>query len=58
MGLADRYEVRMVSLKNKSDGGSNVFFGNGANLQPWHLDVLEAWLKGQRAKAIDGSDLV
>ena len=46
------YTLHMLSFKAPDTNGYNVAFGNGANLQPWHLDVVEAWLKEQRAKQI------
>lgn len=54
----DQYQLHMMSFKRPGDSGYNVAFGNGGNLQPWHLDVLEKWLREQRAKTDDGSDLV
>lgn len=53
-----RYELHMLSFKSLDSNGYNVAFGNGANLQPWHLDLLEKWLAEQRAKPDDGSDMV
>lgn len=53
----DQYRLHMLSFENTKDGGHNIVFGNGANLQPWHLDIVEAWLAEQRAQP-DGSDLV
>lgn len=54
------YTLHMLSFAAPDGKGYNVAFGNGGNLQPWHLDVLEKWLAEQRAKkaADDGSDLV
>jgi len=54
------YTLHMLSFKAPDSNSYNVAFGNGANLQPWHLDVLEDWIKAQRAKQAtdDGSDLV
>lgn len=54
----DKYELHMVSFKNRETGGLGVMFGDGANLLPYYLDVMEAWLAKQRAKQDEGSDLV
>lgn len=55
---ADEYEVHMLSFKRVGTNACNIAFGNGGNLQPWHLDALEKWLAKQRAKSDDGSDMV
>lgn len=53
-----KYRLHMMSFENIDQGGYSVAFGDGANLQPWHLDLLENWLAEQRAAELDGSDLV
>lgn len=53
------YKLHMLSFQAPDGKGYNVAFGDGRNLQPWHLDALEKWLAEQRAKPTDdGSDLV
>jgi len=57
--MVDEYRVHMLSFNRVGTNSHNVAFGNGGNLQSWHLDVLEKWLVEQRAKTVDdGSDLV
>lgn len=53
------YRLHMLSFENTRDGGFNVAFGNGANLQEWHLDLLEKWLAEERDRRDkDASDLI
>lgn len=48
----DDYILHMVSLRLKGENGFSVAFGDGRNLQPWHLDVIEKWLAEQRTKQV------
>lgn len=48
--MKSKYRLHMLSFEDTDRGGFNVAFGNGANLQPWHLDIVEAWLKAMREK--------
>ena len=58
MAMADEYKVHMISLNRKGTAAYNVCFGDGGNVQPWHLEVLEKWIAEQRARPDDGSDMV
>lgn len=57
-------KLHMLSFKTPGSNGYNVAFGDGGNLEPWHLDVVEEWAKKMRKEmmnldpADDGSDLV
>lgn len=54
------YRLHMLSFEHVGESGYSVAFGDGGNLQPWHLDEVEKWLAEQRAKTAndDGADLV
>lgn len=49
------YTLHFLSFASPDGKGYNVAYGNGANLQPWHLDALENWLKEQRTKFASGA---
>lgn len=55
MPQADQYELHMLSFKRKDGNGYNVAFGNGGNLQGWHLEILAAWL-AQQCQLPDGAE--
>jgi len=43
------YQLHFISFRNVTQGDAyNCVMGSGANLQPWHLDMLEAWLYRMR----------
>lgn len=51
MNMKSEYHLHMLSfMKNDTINTCNVAFGDGANLQKWHLEILEEWLIEQKAK--------
>jgi len=58
MSMKDNYILHSMTFKRKNEEAFNVAYANGRNLQPWHLDAVEKWLADERAKFLDGSDLV
>lgn len=52
------HRLHMLSFQRIGETSFSVAFGDGKNLQPWHLDLVEQWLAEQRAKHFDASDLV
>ena len=42
------YHLHFISFSDADKKSFNCVMGSGANLQPWHLDMLEAWLVRMR----------
>ena len=52
---ASEYQVRFISFQNINyPNASNVLGGNGENLQPWHIQELELFLKRMKKQLKDG----
>lgn len=47
------HRLHMLSFQRIGETSFSVAFGDGKNLQPWHLDLVEQWLAEQRA-ALEG----
>ncbi len=45
---SQKYDLHMLSFKRRGEGAYNAAYADGRNLQAWHLDIVETWLKGQR----------